>query len=120
MKISKIHKENEEYLETLNVSKTDKVKSYVIGYLISLILVTAPIIICAHFFIYSFYADLTLAVLMIILLIFVLLGEIISDKLLIHFSKTDITKDLRITYLIHFAIYFVMMLLGYIIITLLI
>ena len=120
MEIFKKNKENEEFLDNLEVSKSAKTKSFVFGYLISLILVATPLIICAHFFIYSFYTDLILAILMFILLIFVLLGEILSDKILIHFSKTTEKRDLKITYLIHFGIYFVMMFLGYIIITLLI
>ena len=57
-KIVEIYKDNENYLNNLEVSNKDKIKAFIFGYLISLLLVASPIIITAHFFIYSFYFEL--------------------------------------------------------------
>ena len=119
MEIFKIYEENNEFIDNLNVSKSERNKSFIYGYLISLIITAAPIIITAHFFIYSFYFKIVLAVLLLFILTFAILGEIISDKLLIHFSKSKELINLKVTYILHGILYFLMILLGYIIIILL-
>ena len=116
MKIFKVYKENNEYLDGLEVTKKDRTKSFIYGYLISLIITASPIIICAHFFIYSFYFSVVLAMLFLLILTFAILGEILSDKFLLHFSKADKIKDLKVTYILHAILYFVMTFIGYLII----
>lgn len=119
MEIFKVYKENNQYLDSLDVTKKDRRKSFIYGYLISLIITASPIIICAHFFIYSFYFNIVLAMLFLLILTFVILGEILCDKLLLHFSKIDKIKDLKVTYILHAILYFVIIFIGYLIIKLL-
>ena len=119
MEIIKKYRENSSYLDNLEVGKYDRIKSFIFGYLISLILMCAPIIITSHFFMYSFYFEFVLAILMLLILGFAILGEVLSDKLLLHFANIKEKIDLKSTYIIHTLIYLVMMILGYVIILLL-
>ena len=119
MEISKKLKENNDFLENLEVSNSERIKSTIFGYLISLIIMGVPLIICSHFFIYSVYFNLVLGLLMFLILIFIILVELLSDQLLIHYSKTEEKKDLKVTYIIHSLLYSGMLLLGYLIILLL-
>ena len=119
MKISKIieiYKENDNYLNSLQLSKIERVKSILFGYLIPLIILLGPAIIVAHFFIYSFYFDLIVAILLFIFLTFISLGEIFTDKFSIYFSKFEGNKNLYITYIIHTIVYFILLVIGYFII----
>ena len=119
MEIIKKYQENSSYLDNLEVGKYDRIKSFLFGYLISLILMCAPIVITAHFFMYSFYFEVVLAILMIFILVFAILGEIISDKILLHYANINEKIDLKSTYILHTLLYSLMMVLGYVIIILL-
>ena len=81
--------ESNNLLKTLEVSKLNKIKSFVFGYLFSLIIVLAPIIILAHSFIYSFYLELIVLLLGVMVIIFASLGEIFYHKLLLHYANVE-------------------------------
>ena len=90
-----------------------------IDYLFSLMLSLTSHFLIYSPFIYSFYFNIVLAMLFLLILTFVILGEILCDKLLLHFSKIDKIKDLKVTYILHAILYFVITFIGYLIIGLL-
>lgn len=116
--IKKYNKTND-YILNLEVSKTNRIKSLCFGYLIALLIVMTPIIISAHFFIYSFYHNLVIAVIALFVLIFICLGEYINHKLLIHFSKKEDIPSLKPIYIVDFTLYLIMCIALYLIILLL-
>lgn len=97
--------ENSKYLSELNISKKNKIKSFIFGYLIALIIMLSPIIFTAHFFIYSFYYKLVLTVIVIEFISILLLGEIFYHRLLMYFSE-DEKKNLILTHVLNGFIYY--------------
>lgn len=112
------YEENDKFLNSLEISKKDKIKSLILGYLLSLLIILSPIIITAHFFIYSFYFDLVVLVLALLIVLFLVLGEIFSSKLMLYFSGKE-KISLKITYLVNGFIYLIMCMISYGIIILL-
>lgn len=111
MKVNKIfsrYNENSEFLANLKTTKLEKIKSTILGYLISLIIVGSPAIILCHFFIYIEYFNLIVFLLSLFALTFVLLGEIFNHKLLISYSNCEVIPSLKITYIVDFVIYFIL------------
>ena len=49
-----IYDESNTMLKDLNLKTSEKIKSFIFGYLFALTIVLAPIIILSHMFIYSF------------------------------------------------------------------
>lgn len=111
--------DNDKYLKELNISKSDKIKSLFFGYLLSLMILFSPIVITSHFFIYKFYFEIIVLVISLLVVLFLLLGEIFHHKFLIYFSKTTEKRNLAINYLINSLMYLLICLICYIVIILL-
>lgn len=73
-------------LKELDLNKFTKVKAFIFGYLIALIIVLAPIIILGHMYIYSFYFGYIVFIIGLFCVLFFSLGEILHHKLLVHYS----------------------------------
>ena len=121
MKIKELFKkydENSNLLANLDITKTDKTKSFIFGYLLSLLIVLLPIVITAHFFIYSFYYELVVLIITLIIVGFLTLGEIFHHNLLLYFSGNE-SVSLKVTYLLDTIMYLFMCMISYIVIILL-
>lgn len=121
MKIKELfikYDDNNNFLNNLEIDKPEKIKAFLFGYLFALLIVLTPVILTAHFFIYSFYFDLVALILTLIIALFLSLGEIFNHKLLLYFSKCGPTS-LKLTHLFDTFMYVVMCLISYVIIILL-
>jgi hypothetical protein len=122
MKIKEIieeYKYQSEYINNLNVTKSENVKALSLGYIIALLIVLAPVIITAHFFIYSFYYNLVLAILLVLATAFLSLGEIFHHKILKQYSKDKRTVSLIIKHIIDTVAYLLMFSCSYLFVLLL-
>ena len=123
MKIKEIIEElqyQNEYVAGLNVTKNENMKGLILGYLIALLIVLAPVIVTAHFFIYSFYYDLVLALILILGTIFLSLGEIFHHKFLKIYSKDKRNQSLVLKHIVDTFVYLLMFTFSYICVILLI
>ena len=122
MKIKDIieeYKYQTDYVTNLNVTKNENVKALSLGYIISLLIVLAPVIITAHFFIYSFYYNLVLAILLLIATVFLSLGEVFHHKFLKQYSKDKRNVSLVIKHIIDTVAYLLMFSCSYVLVLLL-
>ena len=122
MKIKQLlieYDDNNKYLADLNLDKFTKIKAWIFGYLLALMIVFSPIIITSHCFIYNFYFELIVLVLALLIVLFLSLGEIFYHKLLIYFSKTELKKSLKITHIFDILMYLLICLICYVVILLL-
>lgn len=122
MKIKDIlinYDDNNKYLEELNASKENRIKSFIFGYFIALMIVLSPIIICAHFFIYKFYFELIIFIISLLFVTFLTLGEIIHHKFLVYFSNVTEKRSLKLTYIIDTLMYLLICLIFFVVIVIL-
>ncbi len=104
----KINEEDNLFLANIEISKNDRNKSIVFGYLLSLMIIFSPILITAHFFIYHFYHNLIIIIMSLLIWLFFTLGEIFYHKFLVYYSKNEEKRNLKITHIIDSLVYLVM------------
>lgn len=106
-----------EALNSLEVSKKDRFKALLFGYLISLIIVFTPVIITCHFLINYYYFDLIFIVVGLLFLLFLIMGEVFNHKLL--FSYADKKLEVKTLHKLDFIIYLVFVVITYFLVILL-
>ena len=122
MKIKEIieeYKYQNDYINSLNVTKNENFKGLFLGYLISLLIVLVPFIITAYFFTFAEYYNLVLAIILVIATIFLSLGEIFHHKLLKDYSKDKRNVTLVLKHIFDTIVYLLMFSISYILVLIL-
>lgn len=117
-KIFNKYSENYDRIKEIEIEKTDKIKSNLLGYLLSLVIIISPVIITAHFFIYAQYFSLCVFLISMFLATFFMLGELFAYKFLIYFCPNVKEISLKINIFVNSIGYYLLCLIAFVVIML--
>ena len=105
--------ENYDKIKEMDIDKKITIKSGVLGYLLSLLVVISPIIITCHFFIYEQYDYLCLFILLMLVATLLTLGEVFRMKLLAFYCPNVKEISLKINLFVNSIGFYLLYLIAF-------
>ena len=110
--------ENSSYIKELNICKTDVFKSVLMGYGLGLLIVISPILILYNCFIYTQITKLLVFAVVMFVWLFFTISDIFYHKALCLYDERVKERTLKCNYLLNSVLYFVMCMIGYLVVLL--